>query len=167
MEFKKIKDELPLVEVDTATAREHVPEIERYIRTIKERVRSTTSDFPFDPIPMMVLIQTVYSIIMWLNAVWPLSGVTRGLSPRELVTGRGVDYNKYCRADFGAYVQATTNKIVTNNNTPRTHDCIALGPPWNYQGSLKCFDPETGKCVLRRIIAQLPWPEIMIQWSNW
>ena len=104
LEFEKIKDELPLVEVNTTAAREHVPEIERRIRTIKERVRSATSDFPFDPIPMMVLIQTVYTIIMWLNAVWSLSGVAGGLSPRELVTGRGVDYNKDCRTDFGAYV---------------------------------------------------------------
>ena len=59
MEFKKINDELPLVEVNTTAAREHVPEIERQIRQIKERVRSATSDFPFDPIPVMVLIQIV------------------------------------------------------------------------------------------------------------
>ena len=37
-EFKKIKDVLPLVEVNTTAAREYVPEIERHIRTIKERV---------------------------------------------------------------------------------------------------------------------------------
>ena len=34
-EFKKIKDVLPFVEVNTTAAREHVPEIERRIRTIK------------------------------------------------------------------------------------------------------------------------------------
>ena len=38
MEFEKVKDKLPLVEVNTTAAREHVPEIERRIRTIKERV---------------------------------------------------------------------------------------------------------------------------------
>ena len=101
------------------------------------------------------------------NAVWPLSGVTRGLSPRELVTDREVDYNKDYRADFGAYVQAPPDKIVTNNNTPHTHGCIALGPYGNRQGSLKCFDLKTGKCVLCRIIEQLPWPEKMIKRANW
>ena len=59
VEFEKIKDELPLVEVNTTAAREHVPDIEPRIKTIKERVRSATLDFPFDPIPMMVLVQTV------------------------------------------------------------------------------------------------------------
>ena len=38
MEFETVKDELPLVEVNTTAAREHVPEIERRIRTIEERV---------------------------------------------------------------------------------------------------------------------------------
>ena len=51
MESEKVNDELPLVEVNTTAARENVPEIERRIRTIKERVRAATSDFSFNPIP--------------------------------------------------------------------------------------------------------------------
>ena len=88
MEFEKVKDKLPLVEVNTTAAREHVPEIERRIRTIKERVRAATSDFPFNPIPMMVLIQMVHTITLWLNVIRSFSGLERGLFPRELVTGR-------------------------------------------------------------------------------
>ena len=57
-------------------------------------------------------------------------------------------------------------KIVTNDNTPRTHGCIALGPSGNLQGSLKCFDLETGKVVTRRIIKQIPWPERMLKIAN-
>ena len=95
-EFEKIKDVLPLVEVNTTAACKHVPEIKRHIRTIKERVRATTSRFPFNPVPKMVLIQTVYTICLWLNAIWSISGKDRGLSPRELVLGKGVDYCKDC-----------------------------------------------------------------------
>ena len=69
MEFKKVKDKLPLVEINTTAAREHVPEIERRIRTINERVRAATCDFPFNPIPMMVLTHTVHTITLWLNAI--------------------------------------------------------------------------------------------------
>ena len=58
-----------MVEVNTTAAREHVPEIERRIRTIKERVRSVTSEFPFNPVQMLVLVQTVYMICIWLNAI--------------------------------------------------------------------------------------------------
>ena len=36
MEFEKVKDEPPLVEVNTTAAREHLPQIERRIRTIEK-----------------------------------------------------------------------------------------------------------------------------------
>ena len=117
--------------MDTTAAREHVPEIERRIRTIKEYVRSMTSEFPFNPVLMLVLVHTVYTISLWLNDIRSLSGMYGGLSHREIVTVRGVDYSKDCRADLGAYIQASTYKVVTNNNNPRTHGCIALGPSGN------------------------------------
>ena len=55
---------------------------------------------------------------------------------------------------------------MTNDNTPRTHGCIALGPSGNRQGSLKCFDLETGKVVTRRVIKQIPWPDGTIEIAN-
>ena len=55
---------------------------------------------------------------------------------------------------------------MTNDNTPRTHGCIALGPCGNRQGSLKYFDLETGAVVTRRIIKQIPWPDGTIEMAN-
>ena len=165
-EFEKIKDVLPLVEVNTTAAREHVPEIERNIRTIKERVCATTSRFPFNPVPKMVIIQKLYTISLWLNAIRSILGKDRGLSPRELVLGRGVDYHKDCRADLGGYVEARPDKIITNDNTPRTHSCIAVGPSDNREGTLKCFDLDTGKMVIRRIADQLPWTDSLIETAS-
>ena len=68
MEFENIKDVLSMVEVNTTAAQEHILKIERQIRTIKERVRSVTSEFSFNPVPILVLVQTVYIICIWLNA---------------------------------------------------------------------------------------------------
>ena len=64
MEFEKVRDKLTIIEVNTTMAREHVPEIEHQIRLIKERVRCTTSGFPFDPIPRLMLIRVVYTCVM-------------------------------------------------------------------------------------------------------
>ena len=61
MEFEKVKDIVPLEEANTASGREHVRLTERAIRHLKEKVRATTSEFPFVWIPILVLIQTVYS----------------------------------------------------------------------------------------------------------
>ena len=62
MEFEKVREKLAIIEVNTTAARDHVPDIERQICLIKERVRCTTSDFPFDPIPRLAIIHVVYTI---------------------------------------------------------------------------------------------------------
>ena len=40
--------------------------------------------------------------------------------------------------------------MVPNGQTPRTHQCIALGGSGNRQGSIKCFDLKSGRVVTRR-----------------
>ena len=54
-EFDKVQEHLPFLQINTTAAREHVGEIEREIRQVKERTRCTTSDFPFEHIPTMSL----------------------------------------------------------------------------------------------------------------
>ena len=87
----------------------------------------------------------------------PNTELVGGLSPRELVTGRKLACDKDCRADIGAYVEATMDADVINGQETRTHSCISLGPSGNIQGSLKCFDIETGKVVIRRRVVQMPF----------
>ena len=127
-----------------------MPEVERMIRTVKQRLRSVTSDFTFSPIPNMVRIYSVYYVIMMINAFPQDQGVTGGFSPRELVTGRIINYLRDCRATVGAYIEASRDAMVTNVQDNRTHPCIVLGASGNRQGSIKCFDLETGKVVVHR-----------------
>ena len=47
MEFEKLKDLIPQLTINTMAAREHVGEIERRIRVIKERARGTMSVLPY------------------------------------------------------------------------------------------------------------------------
>ena len=46
MEFVKIKELVPLMEVNTTATREHVAMIEQKIRHVKQRVRETTREYP-------------------------------------------------------------------------------------------------------------------------
>ena len=152
MEFEKVREKLEIVEVNTTAAREHVPDIEHQIRLIKEHFTCTTSDFPFNPIPRLVIIHIVYTCVVWLNAIPRKSDAVQGISPREIVTGRTVNYKRDCRACMGGYAEASTDVIVMNDNTPHTHSCITLGPSGNRQGSVKCFALETGRIVVCRTI---------------
>jgi hypothetical protein len=72
----------------------------------------------------MVLIYTLYNVSLLMN-VFPIrSGTTGEFSPRELVTGLSVNFLKHCGFDVGAYVDASTDAIITNDNSDRTHACI-------------------------------------------
>jgi len=48
-------------------ANEHVPEIERCIRTIKERVRSIATTLPFERYPPWLIVEMVYNCVFgWI-----------------------------------------------------------------------------------------------------
>ena len=73
---------------------------------------------------------------------------------------------KHIKAGCGDYIEASTDEIVTNDMKGCTHKCISLGPSGKCQGSQVCFDLETGRIVLCRIIKVLPMPDSVIQVIN-
>jgi len=79
----------------------HVPEIERYIRTVKERVRAIVNTLPFKQYPNRLIVKTVYNSTFWLNCFPHKDGIHPTLSPRMIVTGSTIDYNKHCTLQFG------------------------------------------------------------------
>ena len=100
-----------------------------------------------DSIPDQILIHLLQFVVFWINALPADTGVSDVYSPREIVTGVKLDFKKHCRARFGAYVEASYDDEVTKTLKDRTHSCINLGPTGNFQGSVKCFDLQTGKVV--------------------
>ena len=74
MESEIIKDNVGLVEVNTTAARDHLGEIERQVRLVKERMRCSTSDMldcGMIFLPKKIVIHLVYNFCLWLN-VFPL-----------------------------------------------------------------------------------------------
>ena len=103
---------------------------------------------------MMVLIHTVYTAVFWLNA-FPNISEKQWFSSREIITGLTIDYKRDCKAVVGAYVEASTDSEITNDNAERRQHCIYLGPEGNGQGSIKCFVIETDAVVVRRVFEVL------------
>ncbi len=67
-EFEKLRNLVPILVVNTTAAKEHVPELERKIRLIKERGRGILNTLPFKRMPRLMLIELVYHVVLWLNA---------------------------------------------------------------------------------------------------
>ena len=62
--FGGFNDEpIPSINLNCASKKEHFPEIERFIRTVKERVRSALSTIPFKIISKLMIVHLVASAI--------------------------------------------------------------------------------------------------------
>ncbi|KAL7479585.1 hypothetical protein ACHAW6_005310 [Cyclotella cf. meneghiniana] len=69
MEFEVLESKSEVALVNCTAAREHVGDIERSIRTIRERARCTTSELPFGHcMPDAMLVRLLYDVVLWLNA---------------------------------------------------------------------------------------------------
>jgi len=148
------------IKLNICAANEHVPEIERYIRTVKERVRSIATVLPFERYPPRLIVEMVYNCIFWLNSFPHKNGVHATMSPRAIMTGKRITYDKHCKLEFGTYVQ--THKKHNNSMDPRTPGAIALRPTGNEQGGHYFLSLHTGKRILRNNWTVLPTPNDVV-----
>ena len=147
------------IQLNICAPDKHVPEIERKIRTVKERIRSVSSTLPFEALPELVVVHLVMFCLLWLNFFPPSGGISPTLSPEAIVKGRGVDSKLHCRVPFGGYVQVQTPNEPTNNAlTSRTVGAIALGPTGNSQGTYKFMSLVTGRLIKGTSFTILPMP---------
>ena len=92
------------ISANFATRNEHVPEIDCQNRVIKERARACRHTLPFEVLPRLLLVEMVNNCALWIN-MFPAKGGITNVSPRTLMTGIKLNYNKHCHLTFGSYVQ--------------------------------------------------------------
>ena len=146
--------------MNLTSANEHVPEIERKIRVIKERVRAIVYSIPVNATPALVITHAVLFVTKALN-LFPVKGGIPGWSPKQIMTGEVVHY-KYCCIPFGCYCQISKEGTPRNSMLARTEGAIALGPSGNAQGGHKFFTLATAEVVVRRQWVRLPMTEAVI-----
>jgi hypothetical protein len=73
--------------VNLASANEHVPEIERIMRVVKERCRAIRHSLPFERIPKLMTIHIVLNVVKLLNFFPIKGGVSNTLSPKTIMLG--------------------------------------------------------------------------------
>ncbi len=161
-EFKSLRGELldnptQPVGLNTSSNAEHVPEIERYIITVKERARCVWNTMPSRKIPTCMIVELVHLSVFWLNTFPAGDGVSDTLSSRAIIIGSKVDFNKHCKIEFGAYAQ--TREEHDNSMATRTTGVIALRPTGNDQGGYYFMSLTTGRRLTRYTWTTLPMPQ--------
>ncbi len=145
------------ITLNSVAADEHVPEIERHMRTIKERARSIVNVLPFNCFPARITIELVYYCVFWVNDFPQKGGISDTMSPRAIVVGSTIDYAHHCQIEFGTYVQQT-HEVHDNTMPPRTTGAIAMRPTGNAQGGHYFYSLTTGRCLNRNHWTVLPMP---------
>ena len=84
---------------------EHMGDIERFIRTVKERMWAIYNTLPFHKVPTRLVVEMAKACVFWLNSLPPHSSFGNELSPCTIVTGQELDFKRHCHFQFREYVQ--------------------------------------------------------------
>ncbi len=126
-ELKKLRDLMSILAVNTMAAKEHVPEVERKFRLIKEWGRGILNTLPFKGMPRLMLIELVYHVVLWLNAFPAKSGVSDTLHPLEIVYRHKLDFAKHCKLPFRTYCEVHDELMPTNTMVTCSTPAIVIG----------------------------------------
>ena len=166
-EFHKAMDKFaskqtPVINMNYASAIEHVPRAERNNRTIQERVRSNYHQLPFVHLPRILVKYMVIEAAKKLNFISTKNGVSKHYSPRMILHKENIDYERHCKYVLGEYVQAHEDKTIKNTNAPRLLDCLYLRPTTNHQGGHELLHLQTNITITSpRVIAVAITPSVI------
>jgi hypothetical protein len=152
--------------VNLASANEHVPEIERRIRVLKERCRATRHSLPYERIPKFMTIHIVLNVVKLLNFFPTKGGVSDTLSPRTIMSGETLDFKKHLSLQIGQYCQNHEEDTPRKSQVARTKGAISLGPSGNFQGGFKFMALNSGKKIVRCSWDVIPLPDVVINIVN-
>ena len=162
-EINKVTDHVPNVIVNTPAASEHVGDIERRIRVIKERSRGIICTLPYTPFPQIMLVHLLHYAVMWLNNFPVKTGVSDRYSPCEIILCHKLNFKNHCRAPFGSYCEVHEKNSPTISTKSHGLPAICLGPTGNIQGTYSFLNLSTGLVLKRRRFTELPAPDSVIK----
>ena len=130
--------------IETAGRNEHVGDIERVVRVIKERSRCTTSHLRYQRMTRIMINNNIEDKVHWLNAFAPEDYISKSISPAGLVLREGKPQVKFLKLDFGQYCQVYNG--TDSMMKLRSVGAIALRPH-NNRGSYSFMSLNTGKKI--------------------
>lgn len=127
-EFSVRRNQLMAIGIvlNETSAGEHVLEIERNNRYLKEKVCSIVSSNPFKTLPRVLLKPIIIDSTKWKNIFLRKAGIRHNVSPRFLLTGLSTDFKIHYSIPTGSYCHVHDEPDLSNTNTPRTTCAIAL-----------------------------------------
>ena len=152
--------------MNLTSANEHVPEIDRRIRVVKERGICVIHSLPFNRIPRLLLIHIVFFSVKMLNYLPTKGGVSNVYTPNTTMSGETLHYNRYLVLNIGQYRQFYEEDTPGNIQAARTKSTICLGPSENNQRGFKFISIQPAKKITIRIWDAISMPDTVIARVN-
>ena len=124
----------PIIKMNYSNAQEHVSRTERNNSTIRERVRASYYQIPYKNLPRILVKYMISEAARKLNYFSAKHSISQHYSPRMIVHKENIYFDKHCKFVHRYYVQAHDEQLITNNNVPRSLDCLYLCPTTSHQG---------------------------------
>lgn len=153
-EFNTMRSSFPNIHFTICSADDHVPEIERAIRTVKEYVRTTIHGMPYARLPRILVRELATAAIRNINMFPHPDGISNTMSPATLVTGVPKSDYRTMKLEFGEYVQVYDG--TSNDTKSRTLGAIATNPTGNSNGDYYFMSLATGHRIQRRSWSIVP-----------
>ncbi|KAI2501302.1 Reverse transcriptase (RNA-dependent DNA polymerase) [Fragilaria crotonensis] len=161
-EFECLRPSLLPIVMNVVPTDSHVGEVERSIRTIKERLRACAHGLPFKRLPRLLITHMVSDVVRCLNQFPFRHGVSATLSPTTIVTGAGLPDYRALTLEFGSYVQVFEDNSPTNTTRARSLGAIALTPTGNAQGDYHFLSLASGALISRHQWTAVPMTDATI-----
>ena len=147
-EFACIEEDIRPINLNMVAVGEHVGDIERSGRTIKECTRCHVHRNPYERYTRLMVTGCVVKSVKDLNQLPAMDGISKEVSPDTLIVGRPApNFDEITKLNFGDYVQAYKLKGKINTNKARTVGVIALYPSGNDQGGWYFMSLATGQRI--------------------
>ena len=159
-----VKRKLPDgITLDPTAGASAVADVERKIRTLKERIRAVINTLPYRL--CIQLEDWLLQSCLYYISFEPTVNAIDNRSPREQLLGVILDADTDLRYAYGDYCQVSSDDT-DNSMTERTQAAIALMPVGNSTGAWWFFLIKTGKAVRRNHATALPMPDDIIDILN-
>jgi len=111
----------------TVAKREHVPEVERSIRTTKEDTRAGLHEVPFERFPNSMTRGFLLRTIINRNDFPSKAGISQEFTPRIIIDNNPhLDYDVDLKYPFAQYGQLSLENKFTNGMGTRIISALAL-----------------------------------------
>ena len=133
-QFECIREAIRPTLLHIAAPNQHIPQIERSIRTLKDDARSTINSLPYKKYTRLMM-QTLLKRHIELRNIFPApNGISNVMSPTTIMTGQPIPNIQQFQLEYGTYVQAHEHPTITNGMDGRAVGAIALHPSNNNDG---------------------------------